>query len=339
MRFAVAGAETMRLEQGVFTLSLDFELIWGTLDLFGPEAFRRTCELERQVVIERLLDLFVEFDIRATWCVVGHLMLDRCGGESGQKHPDIVRPRHTWCRDDWFEHDPGGTEEEAPVFLGRSLVEKIRACPVPQEIGSHSFSHVIFGDAGCSGETARSELRACVEAGRQVGLSMRSFSYPRNHVGHLEVLAEHGFTCFRGPEPGRYRGGRLPAAVQRFAHLLEVVTVAEPPIGIPRLTPEGIVEIPGSMVYFPAHGFRRFVPMSWRIRRALKGLDAAADQQRIFHLWTHPTNLVDRMDAMFEGLRQILHHAAGLRREGLLSVMTMGELSASAAAAARPGPA
>lgn len=338
MRSAVAGAEQMRLEQGVFTLSLDFELIWGTLDLFGPEAFRRTCELERQVIIDRLLDLFVEFDIRATWCVVGHLMLDRCGGDNGRKHPEIVRPGHAWCRGDWFEHDPGGTEEEAPVFLGRSLIEKIRACPVPQEIGSHSFSHVIFGDAGCSRETARSDLRACVEAGRQVGVSMRSFSYPRNQVGHRDLLAEHGFTCFRGPEPSWYRDGRMPAVMQRLAHLLEVVVVAKPPVALPRRSPEGMVEIPGSMVYFPAHGLRRFVPMSWRVRRALKGLDAAVDRRRIFHLWTHPTNLVDEMDSMFEGLRQILQHASRLRRDRVLAMMTMGELAAFATAGA-PEPA
>src|SRR6266849_2431643 len=297
----------------------------------------RTCELKRQVVINRLLELFVEFEIRATWCVVGHLLLDHSDKENGQKHPEIVRPRHVWCRGDWFEHDPGGTEEKAPVFLGRSLIEKIQACPVPQEIGSHSFSHVIFGDAGCSRETAQSELRACVEAGKQVGLSMQSFSFPRNQVGYLDLLAQNGFTCFRGPEPSWYRHGRMPAAIQRLAHLLEVVTVAEPPVVLPRRTPGGMVEIPGSMVYFPAHGLRRFVPMSWRVRRALKGLDAAVDRQRIFHLWMHPTNLVDEMDAIFDGLRQILQHASRLRREGVLAMMTMGELVAFATAAARPG--
>ena len=169
--------------------------------------------------------------------------------------------------------------------------------------------------------------------------SMQSFSFPRNQVGHREVLAEHGFTCFRGPEPGWYRDGRMPAAIQRVAHLLEVVTIAEPPVVLPRRTREGMVEIPGSMVCFPAHGLRRFVPMSWRVRRALKGLDAAVDRQRIFHLWRHPTNLVDEMDAMFDGLRQILQHASRLGREGVLAMMTMGELAAFATAAARPGPA
>ena len=48
-------AEPVKLDRGVFTLSLDLELIWGTLDLLGPEAFRQRCEVERQVVIDRLV--------------------------------------------------------------------------------------------------------------------------------------------------------------------------------------------------------------------------------------------------------------------------------------------
>ena len=53
-------------DRGVFTISLDFELIWGTLDLFGPERFGKACEIEREAV-GRLLDLFVEFEVPATW--------------------------------------------------------------------------------------------------------------------------------------------------------------------------------------------------------------------------------------------------------------------------------
>jgi peptidoglycan/xylan/chitin deacetylase (PgdA/CDA1 family) len=327
----------MNLERGVFTLSLDLELIWGTLDLLGPDVFRERCKIERAFVIDRLLDLFVEFEIRATWCVVGHLLLDRCYGDNGRKHPEIVRPQHAWCRGDWFQHDPDGTEVEAPEFLGRSLVEKIRRCPVPQEIGSHSFSHVIFGDAGCSRETARAEIEACIKLGTRMGLSMHSFSFPRNQIGHSEILAEYGFACFRGLEPSWYRRPGVPTAIQRLAHLLENVTVARPPVVLPRRTLEGLVEIPGSMVYFPAHGLRRLIPVSWRVRRALKGLNAAVRQNRIFHLWMHPTNLADETEALFEGLRQILEHVSRCRDRGAIDVMPMVALAAVAAGATDRG--
>ena len=82
----------MPLERGVFTLSLDFELIWGTVDVRGPEPFRRTCEVEREVVLDRLLELLAEFDISATWCIVGHLFLSSCAPRDGVNHPEIVRP-------------------------------------------------------------------------------------------------------------------------------------------------------------------------------------------------------------------------------------------------------
>jgi peptidoglycan/xylan/chitin deacetylase (PgdA/CDA1 family) len=302
------------LDCGVFTISLDFELIWGTLDLFGPERFREACATER-LLIDRLLELFVEFDISATWCTLGHLFLDGCRAEDGVKHPEIVRPAHAWCRRDWFEHDPCGCEEDEPLFFGGTLVAKIRACPVPQEIGCHSFSHVIFGDDGCSAATAASELAACLHLAGERGIELRSFAFPRNRVGHLDVLREHGFVCYRGPEPVWHERRAWPEAVKRLGRLWEVCTVR---------TPSGLWNIPGSMIYFPMHGWRRHVPLSWRVKRAVKGLHAAARDRRIFHLWFHPTNLADQSERMFEGLRQILEQARILRDQGRLAVMSMG---------------
>jgi peptidoglycan/xylan/chitin deacetylase (PgdA/CDA1 family) len=322
----------IELEHGVFTLSLDLELIWGTLDLFGPERFRRACEIEREVVIDRLLGLLTEFGISATWLVVGHLFLDRCDRADGLKHPEIDRPQHAWNKGDWFAHDPDGGESDAPIFLGRSLVEKIRACSVPQEIGSHSFSHVIFGDPGCSEATARSDILACVRAARELGIEMRSFSFPRSEIGHRGVLAEHGFTCYRGLEPTWYNRPRTGVVTRRLGHLLDTLLVTEPPVVLPRRLPDGLVEIPGSMVYFPAHGFRRIIPVSWRTRRAVKGLDAAVRCRRLFHLWTHPTNLADAMEPMLRGLRDILERVADLRNRGLLGVMTIADVASLALA-------
>ena len=312
---------------GVFTLSIDFELIWGTMNLHGPERFRGACQVERTVIIDRLLDLFVEFDMPATWCIVGHLFLERCGAEDGRKHPEIVRPAYSWFKRDWFEHDPCGSEESAPIFFGCSLVEKIRACPVPQEIGCHSFSHIIFGDSGCSRATAESEVAACVRLAREMGIELRSFVFPRNKVGHLEVLREYGFTCYRGPEPCWYAQDHWPGIIERLAHLWDVLTSAQPPVVLPERTSAGLWNIPGSMLYFPAHGFRRFIPLSFRVKRAIKGLNAAARQKQIFHFRLHPTNLADQMGAMFAGLRTILEHACSLRARHELMVLPMGSLA------------
>jgi len=318
--------DEIQLKQGVFTLSLDFELIWGTQDLFGPERFRGACERERAAVV-RLLDLFAEFEMSATWCIVGHLFLDHCAAENGCKHPEIVRAKHAWYPNDWFARDPGGSEATEPIFFARSLIQKIRDCPTPQEIGCHSFSHVIFGDPGCSREAADSELSACVRLAQDMGIELRSFAFPRNRVGHLDVLAAHGFTCYRSPDPNWYERGHWPNAVKRLAHLWDVLTAARPPVGLPTRTSDGLCDLPGSMILFPMHGLRRFVPNFLRVRRAVRGLDEAVRRKRIFHLWFHPTNLADGTEAMFASLRQILQHAAALRRAGDLEFSPMGAVA------------
>jgi peptidoglycan/xylan/chitin deacetylase (PgdA/CDA1 family) len=322
----------LRLERGILTISLDLELIWGTLDLFGPERFRRACEIERSVVIDRLLALFSEFDVQATWLVLGHLMLDHCASKSGKSHPEIVRSLYSWHHQDWFEHDSGGIEDEKSIFLGRSLIEKIQACPVPQEIGCHTFSHAIFGDSGCSAATAESEIEASLAAASDMDIEMRSFAFPRNEVGHLDVLRKHGFDCYRGPEPHWYEREGLPNAFRRVARMLGVLAATAPPVVLPERTESGLWNVPGSMIYFPMHGLRKYIPGSLRVKRAIKGLNAAVRHKKIFHLWFHPTNLADESDKMFAGLRNILEYASLLRSRDELSILPMRSLVPVAAA-------
>ena len=152
-------------------------------------------------------------------------------------------------------------------------------------------------------------------------------------MGHLDLLREHGFTAYRGPDPAWYEGGRWPRHVQRLGHLADVVLARRPPVGLPEEVLPGLWNLPGSMIYFPMHGRRRHIPLSRRVARAVKGLDAAAEQRRIFHLWFHPTNLAFEMDAMFSGLRQIFERAAAMRRSGDLAIKPMGTIVAEQVAA------
>ena len=316
-----------QLDQGIFTLSLDFELIWGTMDRAGVDRFAEACRVERDVVIERLLELLCRYEISATWCVLGHLFLDRCHYETnGRKHPDIVRPTHSWMNEDWFKNDPVSDETAAPNFYGRSLVEKIRRAPVRQEIGSHSFSHIIFGDPGCTREAAESDLRACVVAARQAGVTLQSFAFPRNSVGHRDLLKKYGFRSYRGPEPRWYASTSAPRLMRRLAHFFSVAAAGAPPVVEPRRDEYGLWNIAGSMMYFPMHGVRAAIPVSQRVKRAISGLERAARERKVFHLWFHPTNLADHTDQLFNGLENIFKRAATLARGGSLRIAPMADV-------------
>jgi hypothetical protein len=60
--------------KGIFNISIDAEVAWGQCDVFLTELHRMSLERER-TIIQRLLALFATYDVRATWAVVGHLLL------------------------------------------------------------------------------------------------------------------------------------------------------------------------------------------------------------------------------------------------------------------------
>jgi hypothetical protein len=60
-------------------------------------------------------------------------------------------------------------------------------------------------------------------------------------------------------------------------------------------------------------GMRRFVPAASRIHKAKLGLRRAAEQDGVFHLWTHPFNLSSDRAYMLSVLEGILQAASNAR--------------------------
>jgi hypothetical protein len=311
---------------GVFVISLDTELIWGSFDHIAPQSFAARYPNVRGT-IRRLIELFERHDVPATWAVVGHLFLGSCArGADGHPHPECVRPRHRWFAGDWLGLDPCTDRLTDPLWYGDDIVDWLLAARTPQEIGSHSFSHVIFGDRGCSADVARSELRACAEQALRRGITLKSFVFPRNSEGHHELLREFGITAFRGQDPTWYR--QFPRAPRRIAHLLDQAVAVAPPVSQPSERLPGLWNIPGSMLWMYREGARRFVPLASRVRKAKRGLRRASEQGAVFHLWCHPFQLSIDRDAMMGALDDVLSEAVRMRARGELEILTMGGLAA-----------
>jgi len=304
---------------GTFILSLDKELVWGSLDHTPAEAWSRRYPDARGVTRE-LLALLDEVGVPATWAVVGHLFLDRCQrGQNGRAHADIVPPRP-----DWFAADPCSDAASAPLFYAPDLVDAIGSARAGHEIASHSFSHAVYGD--CSRAAAASDLRAAVAAARARGIQLQSFVFPRNVEGHHDVLAENGFIAYRGEEPHAYR--RLPRPARRIAHFADHALAAAAPVVAPSQRLPGLWNIPGSMMFFPRGGPRDLIPFEARVRKAKRTLDAAVRTGKMFHLWFHPENLTVDRAGMFAALRRILVAVADERERGRIEVATMGQVAA-----------
>ena len=109
--------------------------------------------------IGAIITLLDTYEIAATWAVVGHLFLESCERDPlGMAHPDIVHPSQSGWTKDWFALDPCTDRRRDHLWYGADILDIIEAARVPQEIGSHSFSHPRFGDPAMTREAAASIL-------------------------------------------------------------------------------------------------------------------------------------------------------------------------------------
>ncbi|MGH8773892.1 MAG: hypothetical protein ACRDWI_01545 [Jiangellaceae bacterium] len=318
-------------ERGVAVLSIDTELSWGEAHRRDGVPAGHRYEAERRIV-DRLLALFQRYEISATWAVVGHLFLDHCSPVDGRAHPEITRPSYPWLDGDWFDIDPGTSLADAPTYYGRDIVDRIRACPVSQEIGSHSFSHLMAGEPGCSAGAFASDLAACRGAAADAGLVLRSFVYPRNAIGHVEVLPAHGFTSYRG-SPGVPFQGR-DTAVRRLLRLADRVRPLAGSAARPVQHASGVWNIPQTFLFAPATRRRRLPVAVWA-RRPVARLRQAARERSLFHLWFHPYNVAADPERALHALDLVCAEAARLRDAGRLDVLPMGDLAARLEATSR----
>lgn len=306
------------LPKGIFILSLDFELAWGTRG--KPELMPDY--LRTRQTIDRLLSLLSKYGISATWATVGHLFLGRCSPVEGVKHPELVRSSLESVGRDWLDIDPCTDAERDPVWYGKDIVEKILACPVKQEIGCHTFSHLPVDDARHTRERFSSELTACKNAATSFGVRLKSFVYPKNHVDKIDVLVAHDFAVYRGRDKNWYAG--FSPTVRRVCHVLDnylrLPTRAVRPGFV-----NGIWEIPGSYFYPHAHGWAKRLPIGFRTHKALAGLNEAADKKLVYHLWLHPFNLSSDPDGLLAGLETVFKKVNELRDQGMIDCMSMGE--------------
>lgn len=288
---------------GSVVISVDAELGWGFHDFPTPPAHRIESSREGWKTLQSLLDAH---EIPATWAVVGHLLLETCDG----RHDDHPAP------EGWFECERTDWAGRPELRFGSDLVRSIRESPVLHEIGCHTFSHVRFDDPETTTEIARAECARSLELAARWGLEFDSFVFPRNGVGHRDVLAEQGFTVYRGrtTTPPGPRG------------VFDVLVRGRSPLVQPEIDEYGLVNLPASTFCFAFEGPLRTVCQSlWDdpiVALCRKSIDEAAAGDGIFHLWLHPNNLVS--DREIDRMRVILSYLAECRDETELCVETMG---------------
>jgi peptidoglycan/xylan/chitin deacetylase (PgdA/CDA1 family) len=297
----------------------------------------------------RLLDLFETHDVPATWAVVGRLFTDT----------DFMTERSP---EDWFPDavSSGGERKTAyevderqklsRKLSGQSLIKALLDSDTPHDIGCHSYTHPRFSNI--TRDQADAELNAAANAMSEWGLEPTSFVYPFNAVAHRDALVDHGYSCYRETlDPGA--GQEQPDPDRSPYHPLELVpespkwwagwaidrvseayryTLSEeyPPVVEPTVQSNGLVAIPASLpqLYRMPLRLRQMIRATsgCPVERIVKmGVDAAIQQDGIFHVWFHPGDF--DVEADFRSLSLILEYVAAHRDAGNVTVETMADVA------------
>lgn len=317
---------------GALTISLDLELLWGVRDHSTRESYGANILGGREAV-PWMLDLFSEFNIRATWATVGALFAESKEELLAFAPDPKMRPLYDQpaLSNYAYLNDVGETEAADPYYFGYSLIQKIQATH-GQEIATHTFSHYYCLEPGQMAETFGADMQAAVAIATAKGIQMSSIVFPRNQYDqrHIDICARFGITNIRrNPDHWAYRpkNGSSETKLRRAARLLDAYSGVLGP-HLYGLKPNGYTQYPASRFLRPNVGrLSTFHPA--HIRVITRNMTQAAKQGKGFHLWWHPHNFGQNLDDNLLGLRQVLMHYKKLNSEFGMKSKSMYDLSRS----------
>ncbi len=324
-------ADPTRSSPPALVISLDFELFWGRFDTTTIEAYRANLLGVRQVV-PRLLALFEQRGIHATWATVGFLFFgnkrDLLAGTPNLR-PEYIHPRNSP-----YEHlaTVGDEEESDPFHFGLSLIELIRRHR-GQEIATHTIAHHCCLEPGHTPATFAADLEAACRAAGRRGIPVKSIVFPRNQYSepYLKICRQHGLRSFRGNEDSWIYRAR-PTAEQRpllrLVRLLDSYLPLSGYHGFPaaNCVQPDLADIPSSRFLRPYLPRLRALE-SLRFRRIAREMRAAARRGDVFHLWWHPHNFGTHQDENFRFLERILDTYSELSSQYGMQSLNMMELA------------
>lgn len=304
---------------GYFLFSLDTELAWGYYDQFRDGLFSTDGHRERENV-RRLLEIFDEFNIIATWAVVGHLFYSRC--EKCEICPVIEWKGNYRSFEEIFDTDN-------PLWYGSDVINLLLTKGARHEIAFHGYTHRFFDEEKMTAQEARNEIQEWLRLARRNNIVPHSVVFPRNRAGFLDVFKNAGFSCYRGDElhPKDYEIPFIGKALNRIDLVLQIRT---PQVYEIKVDPTGLVNLPSSRWLF---GMNRKVEAAFdalnlhllRIRRIVKAVKKAAKEGKIIHIWAHPCEFHTEKD--FEKLRYLFKYVSVEMNKGSLQSIGMADLA------------
>lgn len=312
--------------KGKLIVSLDFELFWGVQDSHTKENYGKNI-LGGREAIPRLLQLFEQYDIHATWATVGFLFANN--GEdaknffpNAENMPTYTNAERSAYR--CFERD-ACEEVEKDSFYAPEMIAMISKTK-GQEIGSHTFSHYYCREEGQTVKQFEADMLAAKKIAEEKGYQLTSVVLPRNQCEseYTEVLAKLGFTAYRDEENDWIHE---KVKIRPLMRLLRLTDVYFPLTGQGGYLPKnenGIWNLVGSRMYKPYFEKLAFLE-KLKIHRIKRQMLHAAKNGLAFHFWWHPHNVGIRTDVHLKQLEEVFCYYNELKEKYGMESVNMRE--------------
>ena len=297
---------------GTFIISLDCEDYWGIADNDRDIATSFITESSLVSAYDSLVKALALYEMPATFAFVMALTLKKAELlEWMHRLTDVQVDGANWMRNFRRAQSKGSFEG----WFCPEAFDLVRDIAM-HEIGCHGLRHVPVGNMGVASEDVRYELATAGELACRKGIQLKTFVFPRNQIGHLDLLVENGYRGFRNIHPLEGRHGRLGNLIREL-NVREQSQDAEP-------LRSGLVSIPGGYFLNWKRGFRTLVPEAATLLRWRSILNDAVANDRVALLYLHPHNLISgpRTLELFCGVLRI---ASKLRESKGLKITTQAD--------------
>ena len=315
---------------GIFTISLDFELMWGVRDHTTTDAYRARI-LGTRAVIPVILDKFIQHGVHATWATVG-LLYNKDAHQLQSSGMPLKVP--SYINDSLSPYPSAATIQSGDnaLFFAPDLISTIKNTN-GQEIGTHTYCHYYCLEPGQNAEDFSSDLDKAIDTAEEFGVPTKSLVFPRNqwNEDYLKILSEKNIESFRGNESSWMYSATDGAGnnlIKRVARLIDTyINISGHHIySISSLSNQTPINIAASRFLRPFSKGLKFLETR-KINRIKDSMSAAAREGKIFHLWWHPHNFGSNQAENLANLEKLLKHFKELNLKYGMASLTMSEIS------------
>tara|TARA_B110000003_G_C16618896_1_gene522336 strand:+ start:582 stop:1559 length:978 start_codon:yes stop_codon:yes gene_type:complete len=318
------------MKNGIFTISLDFELFWGVRDNPNIVSYKKNI-LEVRNIVPKLLNLFDEFEVHVTWATVGFLFCEN----NEELNANLPKLKPTY---DNIHFSPYNYIKESSVLdpnyhFGPNLIKKIKTFPY-QEIGSHSYSHYYCQEPGQTINQFEDDVKAAVYIAKKSDIKLKSYVFARNQLNpqYLKVLKKYGFTSYRGNESkwfyNKNKKSNNTIIARMFRGIDHYINVTGHNTYSLKECKNGkdLYKIPSSQ-FLRINNGNFAILNELKLKRVKNSMKYAAINDRLFHLWWHPHNFGNDIEYNMDFLRKILSYYNVLKDKYNFQSLNMGEIS------------